>query len=233
MSTATNGAATVAPAEEAYAAAQRAGIVAEDRTEREKESWRRVATIEALALALLLVAVVVLAFKQQHDVLVYHETNQTGLSYSGEAQQSLTPDNLAIEGQLGAFVKAVRDIPGMDFALVDRNVALALLMTADTSPAHAHTDMLNYFRDDANNPKKLWNEQQLTRTVLDPVIASPIGNTRSWNLTWAEETNAHGVKTRKLYAGTVTIAEPRIPTDRQKAELDPAGVVIVQYELHI
>ena len=50
MSTATNGAATVAPAEEAYAAAQRAGIVAEDRTEREKESWRRVATIEALAL---------------------------------------------------------------------------------------------------------------------------------------------------------------------------------------
>ncbi|MGH7709509.1 MAG: VirB8/TrbF family protein [Vulcanimicrobiaceae bacterium] len=216
-----------------YVGAQVEALADTERAWAVARSFRRLASGLALAVLIALVSNVVLASKYQHDVLVFRETNH-GLSYAGEAQQSLAPDELAIEQQLGAFVRALRDVPGLDYALVDRDVSLALLMTADVTPYHAHQDVMTYFRDPANNPKLLGKME--TRAVLDPVIASPITGTRTWTVSWVEETvsrQGQGKKSRKLYQGTVTIAPPSIPTDRQTASLDAAGVVVVQYDLHL
>ena len=213
-----------------YAAAQFDGLSDSERAWGVARSFRRLSSGLAISLIIALIAIIVLASKYQHDVLVFRETPR-GLSYAGEPQQVLAPDQLAIEQQLGAWIKAVRNVPGLDYALVDQDVALALLMTADVSPAHAHTDILSYFRDPANNPKLLGKTE--TRTVLDPVIASPISGTQSWTLTWIEETTKSGVKSRKFREGTVMIAPPSIPTDRQTAALDAAGVVVIQDDLHI
>jgi type IV secretory pathway TrbF-like protein len=222
------------PAEEdAYAAAQFRDVDESQRDRKAATSWRRLASGLVLGYVVLGGALWSLATRPPTAAVVYRETSR-GLSYEGEAQQNLAPDELAIEAQLGAYVKAYRDVPGPDYALINRDVDLVLQTTADDPQAHVHAraDALAYFNAAETNPKILGNDE--TRTVLDPVIASPIPTTNTWMLTWAEETDKNGVKSRKLYSGSVTIApNPHIPTDRQKAALNPAGILIIVSALHV
>jgi type IV secretory pathway TrbF-like protein len=214
-----------------YEAAQLGDLGETQRAYRSADSWRRIASAEMIAIVGLILVCIVLATRYQHDVLVYRETSH-GLSYQDEALQTRTPSQLAIEAQLGAFIKAVRNVPGIDYALVDQNVGLALQMTVDAQPAHAHSDMVSYFSDRANNPKLLGKDGEI-RTVIDPIIASPI-SASTWTITWAEETSRQTQRpARVLRQGTVTIAQPVIPSDPQMAAIDPAGVEIVQFDLHL
>lgn len=214
-----------------YEAAQLEDLSAIDRARRDADSWRRVASAALLVSCGLVLACIVLASKSQHDVLVYRETSR-GLSYQNEALQMRTPSQLAIEAQLASFIKAVRNVPGVDYALDDQNVGLALQMTVDASPAHANQDIRAYFLNDGNNPKKLGMAGEV-RTVLEPVIASPI-SAQTWTVSWAEETTLAGRKpTRAFHQGTLTIAPPSIPTDPQVAVINPAGVAIEQFDLHL
>jgi type IV secretory pathway TrbF-like protein len=214
-----------------YAAAQLADLGELQRAYRNADSWRRIASAAILAVLSLVFVCASLASRYQRDVLVYRESMH-GLSYEDEAIQTRTPSQLAVEAQLTAFVKAIRDVPGIDYALVDQNVLLALQMTADVAPEHAHQDMVAYFLDVAHNPKLL-GKDGIIRTVLDPVIASPVSS-QTWTISWAEEARESGQKPkRSFHQGTVTIAEPTIPTDPQVAAIDPAGVEVVQYDLHL
>jgi len=214
-----------------YEAAQLHELGETQRAYKSADSWRRLASGLMIAVVGLILLCVVLASRYQHDVLVYRETAH-GLSYQNEALQTRTPSQLAVEAQLVAFVKAIRNVPGVDYALVDQNVLLALQMTADAAPAHAHQDMIAYFSDAANNPKLLGKDGEI-RTVLDPVIASPI-SAQTWTISWAEETTKPGHKAARVFhQGTLTIAPPMIPTDPQIASVNPAGVEVVQFDLHV
>jgi type IV secretory pathway TrbF-like protein len=214
-----------------YAAEQLADLGELQRAYRNADSWRRIASVALFAVLSLIFICALLASRYQHDVLVYREGTH-GLSYENEAIQTRTPSQLAVEAQLAAFVKAIRNVPGIDYALVDQNVLLALQMTADVAPEHAHQDMVAYFLDAAHNPKSLGKDGMI-RTVLDPVIASPISH-QTWTISWAEEERESGQKfKRSFHQGTVMIAEPMIPTDPQVAAIDPAGVEVVQYDLHL
>lgn len=216
----------------AYAEAQAADLGEAERAYRSADSWRRVASIEGLALIAMTLALVLLTTRSQHDVLVFKENSHGQLSYQDEAVQRRSPSQLAVEAQLGAYIKAIRDVPGLDLALVDRNVMLALSMTADVQPARAHGDLLAYFTDPANNPKLIAHDGTV-RTVLDPVIVSPISNL-TYTVSWGEETRKpSGKPTRVFHQGTVTIADPVLPTDPQVAALNPAGVIVVEQALHL
>jgi type IV secretory pathway TrbF-like protein len=216
---------------DAYAAAQIADFGELQRAYKNGDSWRRIASVSLFAVLSLIVVCAVLASRYQRDVLVYREGTH-GLSYDDEAIQTRTPSQLAVEAQLTAFVKAVRNVPGIDYALVDQNVLLALQMTADVPPEHAHQDMVAYFIDEEHNPKLL-GKDGMVRTVLDPVIASPV-SPQTWTISWAEEVRESEQKPKRTFhQGTVTIAEPMIPTDPQVAAIDPAGVEVVQYDLHL
>lgn len=214
-----------------YAEAQISDLGELQRAYRNADSWRRIASAAILAVLSLIVVCALLASHYQRDVLVYRESTH-GLSYEDEAIQTRTPSQLAVEAQLTAFVKAIRNVPGIDYALVDQNVLLALQMTADVAPEHAHQDMVAYFLDVAHNPKLLGKDGMI-RTVLDPVIASPVSS-QTWTISWAEEMREPGQKPkRSFHQGTVTIAESMIPTDPQVAAINPAGVEVVQYDLHL
>lgn len=214
-----------------YVATQLADFGDLQRAYRNADSWRRIASVALFAVLSLIFVCALLASRYQRDVLVYREGTY-GLSYENEALQTRTPSQLAIEAQLAAFVKAIRNVPGIDYALVDQNVLLALQMTADLTPEHAHQDMVAYFLDASHNPKLL-GKNGMVRTVLDPVIASPISH-QTWTMSWAEEVRDPGQKTKRIFhQGTVMIAEPMIPTDPQVAAIDPAGVEVVQYDLHL
>jgi len=214
-----------------YEKAQLADLEDLEKSERDADSWRRVASVEAIAVVGMVGLCLLLGSHSQHDVLVYRE-GVTGLSYQNEAIQTRTPSQLAVEAQLVSFVKAVRSVPGIAYALVDQNVELALQMTADSAPAHAHQDMIAYFTDPTDNPKTLGKNGEV-RTVLDPVIASPV-NPHSWVVIWGEEDRLQGQRPhRSMHQGTITIADPVIPTDPQVASIDPAGVEVIQYDLHL
>ena len=214
-----------------YVAVQIADLGELQRAYQNADSWRRIASVALFCVLSLIVVCVVLASRYQRDVLVYRESSH-GLSYENEAIQTRTPSQIAVEAQLTAFVKAIRNVPGIDYALVDQNVLLALQMTADVAPEHAHQDMVAYFLDAAHNPKLLGRDG-MVRTVLNPVIASPVSR-QTWTISWAEEVRESGQKPKRTFhQGTVTIAEPMIPTDPQVAAIDPAGVEVVQYDLHL
>jgi type IV secretory pathway TrbF-like protein len=222
---------TVPKSADPYAAAQIADLGELRRAYRNADSWRRIACAAIISVLSLIFVCALLASRYQRDVLVYRESTH-GLSYQDEAIQTRTPSQVAIEAQLTAFVKAIRNVPGIDYALVDQNVLLALQMTVDVAPEHAHQDMVSYFLDATHNPKLLGKDGMI-RTVLDPVIASPVSS-RTWTISWAEEVRESGQKPkRSFHQGTVTISDPMIPTDPQIAAIDPAGVEVVQYDLHL
>jgi type IV secretory pathway TrbF-like protein len=210
-------------------AAQKADYTEKERKRIEAVSWRRFASAGMIANIILAIAVVVLAQKYQHDVVVFRETPH-GFSYAGQASEELTPSNFAIASQLGEFVRAYRDVPGDDLQ-VNRNVERLLIMTADSPPYHALSDMRAHFQQEENNPKVL--RKDFTRTVRLNVDALHDPGTNTWRMTWIEDMTKNGNVTTSIHEGALTIApQPRLPTDQQVASADPAGIVVVQDELH-
>jgi type IV secretory pathway TrbF-like protein len=214
-----------------YAAAQDHDFVELQRARALIDTLRRIASGEAIALVGMALAIILLASHYQHDVFVYRD-DAHGLTYQGQAEQTLTPSQSAIEQQLGYFIKAVRNVPGIDYRQADQNITLALQMTIDAPPQRAHQDMLAYLSDHANNPKLLGYAGEI-RTVIDPVIVSPV-SAQSWTISWVEESRRVGQKaTRTFHQGTVMIAPPTISTDPKIASINSAGVEVMQYDLHI
>jgi type IV secretory pathway TrbF-like protein len=210
-------------------AAQKADYTEKERKRIEAVSWRRFASAGTIANIILGIAVVVLAQRYQHDVFVFRETAR-GLSYAGQASEELTPSHFAIASQLGEYVRAYRDVPGDDLQ-VNRNVERLLIMTADAPPYHALSDLRAYFVKEENNPKIL--RKSFTRTVRLNVDALHDPGTNTWRMTWIEDTTKNGNVTASLHEGALTIApEPRLPTDQQAVNADPAGIVVVHDELH-
>jgi hypothetical protein len=112
MSTATNGTATVTAQHVEYA--ENASNAIDART------WRRAFSGAGVALLLALASNVVLAEKYQHDVFVFERTPQ-GLVAAGPAAEESTPQQFDIQAQLGAWIRAYKDVPGDD-KMVDRNL---------------------------------------------------------------------------------------------------------------
>ncbi len=234
MSASANGAATTIPplAAEPSAdeVAQRADYSENSRKRIDAVAWRRAFAGVSIVAILLAISNIVQASKYHTDVLVFRETAQ-GISFAGQAAQELTPSNNAIASALGQFVACRRGVPGDD-AQVDQCVNMLELMTGDAPPYHAHSDLLSDLSKDENNPK--FERKSFTRSVrrLDTdEIHTP--GTNTWQIQWIEDLTKDGKTTASLHNGEITIApNPHIPTDQQSVNADPAGVVVVQYDLH-
>jgi type IV secretory pathway TrbF-like protein len=219
----------VAPARAAddpYRAAQLAEATEAQRAWRSADSWRRVASGSLCATVVALLAVVVLAGKSQHDVVVYRETPH-GIALMSEGVQTRTPLQSSVEHQLGLYFEDVRDVPGGNADLARRNAHNALVMTAKDSPADQK--LVAFFRS-SDNPVDLG--AKMSRTVED-FVASPVSATQAYILAWAEVGQAQGkAPQRWRCSGSAAIATPQIPTDVELAAVDPAGVFVEDYEWH-
>jgi len=227
-----NGAATLAPpAAEPNAdeVAQRAEYAENGRKAIDAATWRKFASAAMVLAFLALVGDAILANKYTHDVFVFERTPH-GLVYNGQAAEELTSQNFDIASQLGYWVRAKRDVPGDDL-MVDRNVELLEATTADVGQDHALSDLKSELS--ANNPKI--ERKDYTRSVDPNVDALHQPGTNTWNLSWIEYvTTKNGVQqTPTLHHGYVVILpDPRLPTDNEHVNLNPAGVTVVHYELH-
>lgn len=229
MSTATNGKPTAEEAPvDGYVAAQRADYAENERKAIDARTWRRAFSGAGVALLLSLTGNVVLANRYTHDVFVYDRTPQ-GLVAAGPAAEELTPQQFDIQAQLGAWIRAYRDVPGDD-KMVDRNIRLLEATTADFGADHALSDLKTW--QSQNNPKL--ERKDFTRTVDPTVDALHQPGTDTWNLSWIEYvTNRNGTQQMPtLHHGVVVLLpNPRLPVDNPGVNLNPAGVTVVHYEL--
>ncbi len=228
-----NGAATALLPEAAIGpedAAQRADYSEQSRKRVDAVAWRRAFSGASIIAILLAISNIVQASKYHTDVMVFRETAQ-GISFAGQAAQELTPSNNAIASALGQFVACRRGVPGDD-AQVDQCVTMLEMMTADAGPNHAHSDLLSDLSKEENNPK--FERKTFTRSVRrfdTDEIHTP--GTNTWQIQWIEDLTKDGKTTASLHNGEITIApNPHLPTDQQAVNADPAGVVVVQYDLH-
>jgi hypothetical protein len=214
------------PADDPYRAAQFAEQAEVERAWRAADSWRRAASASICATVVALLAVLVLAGKSQHDVIVYRESPH-GVALMSEGVQTRTPLESSVEQQLGLWVADVRDVPGTDAELARRNAHAALVFTAKDSPANR--DLVALLRS-PENPVDLGSKEKRT---VEGVVASPVAGTHTYMLGWTELLEVQG-KAAQVWrcSGSVAIATPAFPTDIELAAVDPAGVFVEDYELH-
>jgi type IV secretory pathway TrbF-like protein len=211
--------------------AQRARLNDFERALRGEKTWRGVSKALGVPIFALGAAVVVLAARPPQVAVFDREPDGT-LHFAGDAQQKVTPDEVTIDSSIVAFVRYMREIPGSDFRLVDRNLDIAHRnMTVQGSPAER--DELAYWQ--AHNPKSRGRE--MTRLVLarNPApIVTRKGDSLTWMVTWAEQTkdDRGALGPLLVYNGSVTMQnEPTLSPDGAKALDNPAGVDIYAFNL--
>lgn len=208
---------------ESYRVARQIEINIAAKAHQNEQSWRRIAFVEAVLLALAMIAIVVLGAKNQHDVLVYRE-DAHGLHVMSEAISTRTPSREEVEAQIVRWLRGLRDVPGgADYAAVDRDIHDVLASTQSNSKALE--DIRRFYTE--QNPKVL--SASLSRTVRDVRVNSYTANT--YSLDWSEDVRMGNRTYSRTYSGRVTIVDPRIPDDPEIGLLNPAGVYVADFDL--
>jgi type IV secretion system protein VirB5 len=231
MSTSTNGAATIAPVEttDPYELARRSAEADQAREERLTDTFRRQNVIQYAIIGLLALAVVVLSFKYQHDLIVVCD-HGGALAACGTAEATIVPSDANIAHALADYVTCLRTVTNDDLRLDECKAIVLDYMTQNIPPnGHAHDEVDAYYR--ANNPKTLARSE--TRSVLNdrdhPVVVQRIGQSNTFFMRWIEKTHdfQHG-DSYSDHSGSVVIAPPFIPTDQAMLRFNPTGVVVTQ-----
>jgi type IV secretory pathway TrbF-like protein len=214
------------PADDPSRAAQIASLFDAERAWQAYDSTRRWLSGAICVAGALSVAVVVLAFKDQHDVAVYWASPKDIALAAGAVQGSRIPQESWIENALQRWVERVRNADS-DLELMRQNAHLALVTTAKDSPA---AQQLTAFLQSDQNPADIG--QHVTRGVAS-FIASPVSGTHSYLIGWSETVVPHGKAPQPWHCtGSIGIAPPLIPTDPAIGQINPAGVYVTGYSLH-
>jgi type IV secretion system protein VirB5 len=198
-----------------------------EREQRHAASWRR-AFFGAVAIAFIsLVTSLVLATKDHTEAVVYKEDTSGDIALIGLSSHARVPSDEAVKHQLTVWLDAVRDIPGADDDLINRNAQTVLYMTASDSPALAA--YRNFII--ADNPKKLAAEGY-RRTVGDVDVSKLADLT--YRLAWREKLRAAGGKPQEqTFTGTVyLVGDPTVPNDPVIGQYNPAGLFIKDFDMN-
>ncbi len=199
-----------------------------EREQRHAASWRRAffATI-ALCFVAMVIALF-LATKDHTEAVVYKEDASGDIALVGLSSHARLASDAAVKHQLTVWLQAVRDIPGADDDLVNRNAQTALYMTASNSPAY--TAYRNFIL--ADNPKKL-AKRGYRRTVSDVDVSRLADLT--YRLSWRERLQLNGQNVPQSQANTGTVylgGPPTVPSDPVVGQYNPAGVYIKDFDMN-
>ncbi|MGP6156342.1 MAG: VirB8/TrbF family protein [Vulcanimicrobiaceae bacterium] len=202
---------------------QRARLSDYERALRGEKTWRGVSKALGVPILALGAAVFVLAARPP-SVVVYDREPDGHIHYAGTATQDIAPGDVAIDASLVSFIRGLREIPGTDFALVDRATHMVHFdMTAPGSPAEH--DELAYWHD--HNPKA--RGRDMTRLVVDRKPAptcTRLGDSLTFDCVFAEQIrDSRNDLTTVARTATITMEhEPTLPTDTGVAIDNPGGI---------
>jgi type IV secretory pathway TrbF-like protein len=189
-----------------------------------EKTWKGVSKlVGAVAIASVL-GNVVMAMENSPRVAVFEREPDGAIHFAGNAQQQMTPGDIAIDASIVTFLRDLREIPGGDFRLVDERLRVAhRQMTVPNSPAEK--DELAFW--DAHNPKS--EARSMTRVIVDknPVpTCSRLGDTLTFTCVFGEQVrDMQGNLTTVARTGMVTMkSQPTLPTDNAKAVDNPGGI---------
>jgi hypothetical protein len=228
--------------ESPYAAAQIADFGNLEKSERNADSWRRVASVEAIAIVGMVGLCAMLGSRPLQPPVVYHESANGLIQQRIEPLQSLAPDKVAKTSAIINYVKAYRDV-GPSMQTDEADYDLVYYMTIDKQPYNEKTTVQASFSDPANNPKIL-GANGMVRVVsniiplLRPVspTAEPI-EIEEWEVTWHEDltTKPGQPSIPSEHHGLIfTKANPQVENNlglSGVASLDAAGVQVIHNDL--
>lgn len=216
------------PAESPYSASQAADHRDIAWRDRVNDIWRRVAIVGWSCVGLELLLCVVLASRFTPHFVVLG-TDSSGRPVAQGTVEVTAPSQAWIEASLRSWYRDVRDVPGRNQPLIERNRLDAYGMTQAGSAAKSALDLI-YAPDSRSNPNALG--ENLTRTV-EYVAVSHIEGTLSYNVTALEAILQGGVRKPSVpVVGTIEIVEPVIPTDQDLLKKNPAGVYVKSFDVN-
>jgi type IV secretory pathway TrbF-like protein len=225
--------------DDSYKSAQFADLGELERANQSVDSWRRVASVEAIAVVAMVGLCAMLGSRPLQPPVVYHESENGLVLHRMEALTSLTADKVETAGAIVNYIKAYRNIPGSALAQAQQNFDLVNYMTKNSAPYHANSDVVAHFSAPENNPEQL-GMNGVVRTVSNVVperrTIAP-SQIQEWEATWHEDVSMKpGQPTvgSEQHALIVIAANPQIknnPDISGVASLDTAGVEVIQSDL--
>ena len=216
------------PGDSPYTDARLIDIALLDREQRHATSWRRAFFASVAFGFVILVLALVLATKDHTEAVVYKEDASGDIALIGLSSHNNTPTDLALKHQLTVWIQSVRDIPGSDDDLINRNAQTVLYMTDANSPAY--TKYRQFIVDD--NPKTL-AARGYRRTVSSVDIARLADLT--YRIAWQEKlvSGTGQLGQTSTFSGTVYLAQPpTVPSDPVVGQYNPAGVLIKDFDMN-
>lgn len=199
-----------------------------EREQRHATSWRRAFFGMVMLCFASIVVALVLATKDHTEAVVYKEDASGDIALIGLSSHTRQASESAIKHQLTVWVQSVRDIPGTDDDLINRNAQTVLYMTLSSSPAY--TAYRNFIL--ASNPKHL-AQRGWRRTVTDVDVSRLADLT--YRIAWHEKlrSNASSPPEIQTFSGTVYLANnPLVPNDPVIGQSNPAGVYIKDFDMN-
>lgn len=226
--------------EDDYKSAQLADLGELERANQSVDSWRRVASVEAIAIVGMIGLCAMLGSRPLQPPVVYHESENGLVLHRMETLTSLTASNIDIAAQIARYVTADREVDGLAFGKEQANVDLVSAMTKDVRPYNAHAKAVEYFLAPEHNPQQL-GMNGMVRTVSHVVPHLSIGSTpqiQEWITTWHEEvtTMPGQPSTPSEHLATIVIKpNPQIqnnPDNPEAALMNPVGVEVIQSDIN-
>lgn len=221
-------AASVPDGESPYTDARLIDIGVLEREQRHATSWRRAFFATAVLSFVVVVIALVLATKDHTEAVVYKEDTNGDIALIGLSSHARLASDEAIKHQLTVWLQAVRDIPGSDDDLINRNAQTVLYSTLSDSPAL--TEYRNFVLED--NPKKL-AQRGWRRTVTDVDVSRLADLT--YRLSWHERlrSSVNATPVAQTFTGTVYLADkPLVPNDPLVGQYNPAGVYVKDFDMN-
>jgi hypothetical protein len=226
--------------DDSYKSAQLADLGELERANQSVDSWRRVASVEAIAIVAMVGLCAMLGSRPLQPPVVYHESANGLVLHRMEALASLATDNPTTIAAVQNYVMAWREIPGTYIDQAKQNLALIDAMTVNEAQYNARTVAIAHFNDPENNPEQL-GMNGVTRTPSN-VSCVPLtvfdNQAESFVCTWSEteskKTGDAPISTPQ-HSGRITIrAKPHVqnnPNNPDAVSLNPGGVEVIQSDL--
>jgi type IV secretory pathway TrbF-like protein len=204
---------------------QRTRLSDYQRALRAEATWKAVSKLLGTIVVALVATIVIMAIQFKPRVVGWVEQSNGVQRYVGDAQQAVTPTENTIRASIVAYIRYLREIPGGDFRLVDRNTFIAHReMTVPGSPAEQ--DELAYWT--THNPKM---QGRMTRVIVEKnptPTCTRLGDTLTFTCVFGEQVrDSQGNLTTVARTGTITMKnEPVLPTDGDQVNDNAGGIDI-------
>lgn len=178
-------------------------------------TWKILAIISVIALAIVATISILLINQNKHKVLVFEKDSLGNLTTLGIATKTFNIDNKVIAHQIANFIIAIREVP-KELSMKKRNINLVHSMVAAANVEYFDKLIINQYHNA--------NGRQITITInrIKPIIKD-----KSWEVNWQEKIdNEHDINQMRYFSANISFNLTTDILDSEIQLLNPTGILI-------